>query len=226
MKVPSFDSELTPGNARNLQSELSRRIELLPLRHPPRRVAGTDVAFSQDGRLAHAAVVVLDCTSWRMMESACCSRPVTFPYITGLLSFREIPVLLECFASLANDPDLIICDGQGIAHPRRLGLASHLGLLLGIPSIGCAKSRLVGSYEEPATERGSRAPLLDRGEQAGTVLRTRTGVKPVFVSPGHAITHPEAVDIVLSAAGRYRLPEPTRLAHQLAGREKSRSLTS
>jgi deoxyribonuclease V len=143
-----------------------------------------------------------------------------FPYIPGYLSFREAPAIFSAMEKLSLLPDLLIVDGQGIAHPRRIGIASFLGVLLGLPTIGCAKSRLVGKYEEPAPERGSWSPLIDKGETVGAVLRTRKGVKPVFVSPGHLVTLPEAIEIIMHCAVKYRLPEPQRAADSLAGKSK------
>jgi deoxyribonuclease V len=136
------------------------------------------------------------------------------PYIPGLLSFRELPCILAAFRKLRVRPDAVLCDGHGLAHPRRLGIACLLGLWLAVPTVGCAKSRLLGTYDEPALERGSLSPLWDHGEQVGVVLRTRTRVKPVFVSPGHLCDHASAVRLTLAAATQYRLPEPARLAHQ------------
>jgi deoxyribonuclease V len=162
------------------------------------------------------------------VEQVVARAQVRFPYVPGLLSFREIPVLLPCFERLRTPPDLVIVDGQGIAHPRRLGLAAHLGLLLDLPSIGCAKSRLTGHPAgELAPERGARVPLVDRGETVGYALRTRAGTSPVFVSTGHRIGLDEAAAWVLACATRFRLPEPTRLAHQAAaGRQIAPPLES
>ena len=152
--------------------------------------------------------------AFEVVETAIASMDVTFPYIPGLLSFREAPVCLAAVEKLENEPDVFLIDGQGIAHPRRLGLASHLGLFLDKPTIGCAKSRLTGTFEEPAVEKGSNRPLYDGDEVIGAVVRTRSNVKPLFVSVGHRCMLEDAIDLTLACATKYRLPEPTRLAHQ------------
>jgi deoxyribonuclease V len=182
-------------------------------------VAGVDVGFP-DPQTARAAVVVLRLTDIEPLDYAVAEAPVAFPYIPGLLSFRETPAVLSALEKLHVWPDLFIFDAQGLAHPRRLGLASHVGLLLNWPSIGCAKSRLTGEYVEPGPERGDWSPLVDGGECIGAVLRTRSGVKPVFVSIGHRVDLETAVRYVLSCAPRYRLPETTRYAHRVAGGER------
>jgi len=153
-----------------------------------------------------------------VMDEAIAEQPTPFPYISGLLSFRELAAVRAALAGLRNTPDLILCDGQGIAHPRRLGIAAHLGITTGIPTVGVAKSRLVGEYEEPAGERGSTRALMDGAERIGTVIRTRDRVKPLFVSPGHGIDHGGSVTWTLACCTRYRLPEPVRAADHKAGR--------
>jgi deoxyribonuclease V len=165
-------------------------------------------------------VLVLAFPELEIVETRTLEAPLVFPYIPGLLSFREAPALIECFRALGRRPDLVLIDGQGIAHPRRLGLAAHVGLWLGIPTIGCAKKRLIGEHDEPGPERGRAAPLFDAGQRIGTVLRTRTRVKPLFISPGHLIDIPSATRLALACAPRFRLPEPTRLAHQCVTRLK------
>ncbi len=182
---------------------------------PVKTVAGVDVSFHND--LGRAAVVVLSYPALQVVAYAVATRPVTWPYIPGLLSFREGSVILDALAQLTEQPDLLIFDGQGIAHPRRLGIASHIGVLLDQPTIGCAKSRLRGQHEEPDWERGSFVPLIDQGETIGAVVRTRPGVKPVFVSIGHRVDLPTSIDYVLSCCRGYRLPETSRWAHRVAG---------
>lgn len=177
--------------------------------------------MDREGERVHAAVVVLGYRGLERIEARTHTRRLSFPYVPGLLSFREAPAILATFRRLRTRPDVLICDGQGLAHPRRLGLASHLGLWLGIPTIGCAKSLLVGEHEAVGEERGAAAPLVLDREAVGAVLRTRDGVKPVYVSPGHLIDTAAACDIVLGCCTRYRLPEPIRAAHHLAG-ERSR----
>jgi deoxyribonuclease V len=208
--------DLPPRDAIALQARLARRVERVDRLGEIDHVAGVDVGFESDGRVARAAVAVLAFPSLELADCAVARLPVSFPYVPGLLSFREIPVVLAALASLRVTPDVLLCDGQGIAHPRRCGLASHLGLVTGLPSVGVAKTRLVGEHREPAARRGSRASLLDRGEVVGAVLRTRTGVKPLFVSIGHRVSLETAIRVVLACTTRYRLPETTRWAHRLA----------
>jgi deoxyribonuclease V len=177
-----------------------------------RTIAGVDAAY-KDG--AQAAVVLLSFPALQMLEQVTAHRDVVFPYVPGLLSFREAPVALDALAKLSTPPDVLLCDAQGIAHPRRLGLASHLGVYLDRPSIGCAKSRLVGTYDEPGPDIGGRSPLRHRGELVGMVVRTKPRTNPVFVSIGHKVDLETAVAVVLACLRGYRLPEPTRLADKL-----------
>jgi len=180
-------------------------------------VAGADVHFPSKGT-ARGALVVLAYPGLAIVDSSVFEGPCAFPYVPGLLSFREIPALLEAWRGLRLIPDCILCDGQGIAHPRGLGLASHFGLALGIPTIGCAKSPLFGRFEEPGPDRGDEASIADpKGRTIGSVLRTRDRTKPIYVSVGHLVSLRKAVSIVLSCTGRYRIPEPLRAAHRLAG---------
>ena len=179
-------------------------------------VAGTDVHFPAKGAV-RGAVVILAYPALEIVESSVFEGPCNFPYVPGLLSFREIPPLLEAWRRLRLTPHCILCDGQGIAHPRGLGLASHFGLVLGIPTIGCAKSPLFGRYDEPGPNRGDEAPITDpRGRRIGSVVRTRDRTKPLYVSVGHLVSLKKAVSIVLSCTGRFRIPEPLRAAHHLA----------
>ena len=179
-------------------------------------VAGTDVHFPAKGAV-RGAVVILAYPALEIVESSVFEGPCDFPYVPGLLSFREIPPLLEAWRRLRLTPHCILCDGQGIAHPRGLGLASHFGLVLGIPTIGCAKSPLFGRYDEPGPNRGDEAPITDpRGRRIGSVVRTRDRTKPLYVSVGHLVSLKKAVSIVLSCTGRFRIPEPLRAAHHLA----------
>jgi len=182
-----------------------------------RLVAGADVHFPSKGT-ARGALVVLAYPGLAIVDSSVFEGPCSFPYVPGLLSFREIPALLEAWRGLRLIPDCVLCDGQGIAHPRGLGLASHFGLALGIPTIGCAKSPLFGRFEEPGPDRGDEASIADpKGRTIGSVLRTRDRTKPIYVSVGHLVSLRKAVSIVLSCTGRYRIPEPLRAAHRLAG---------
>jgi len=206
--------DLSCARARELQEVLARKVRIVSLEKPPKTVAGIDCAFSRDKKRIGAIVVVLEYPSLQILETVSATAPVDFPYIPGLLSFREAPVCLTAAGRLRIAPDCFLMDGQGIAHPRRLGLASHLGLWLDRPTIGCAKSRLIGTFEPPAAEKGSHAPLMDGPDAIGAVLRTRTNVKPLFVSVGHKCTLDDAMEITLTCTPKYRLPEPTRLAHQ------------
>lgn len=217
MNLP-FAWPRTLAEAKPLQEQLARQVRQSPLPGAIRTVAGIDAAFVGDRIVA--AATLFDYQTLEFLCSAHAVRKVTFPYIPGYLSFREAPAFLAALEQLPSPPDLVIVDGQGIAHPRRLGIASFLGVLLGRPTIGSAKSRLVGEYVEPAMERGAWAPLVDRGEEVGAVLRTRSGIRPLFVSPGHLITITEALAAVLHCAVRYRLPEPQRVADRLAAQLK------
>ena len=209
-----------PRAAIALQSELAGRVVIAPLRLPVLTVAGVDVAFSPDGRQVVAGVVNWSVDRGVMIESQIALRANRFPYVPGLLSFRELPAVLAALRKLRSRPDVVLCDGQGIAHPRRCGLATHLGLWLDRPTIGCAKSRLIGTHAEPGRARGARVALMDGREKVGCVLRTRAGVRPVWVSVGHRCDLESAVGVILAVAGRFRLPEPARLAHQLVSRAR------
>jgi len=183
----------------------------------PRYIAGVDVSVSRARGVAMGAVVVLEYPGLRLVEARVIDGEVDFPYVPGLLSFREAPLVLRACQALETTPDLILVDGQGIAHPRRIGLASHLGLFLDTPTIGCAKSRLCGSHEAPGVEPGDYTELVGEHEVIGVVLRTKVGIKPVYVSIGHKIDLPAAIHWVMECCKGYRLPEPLRLAHQAAG---------
>ncbi|PLZ97457.1 endonuclease V [Fischerella thermalis CCMEE 5268] len=186
------------------------------LQQPVKYVAGVDMGFEADGTISRAAVAVLSFPELELQETSLARRPTSFPYIPGFLSFREIPAVLDALEKIKITPDLILCDGQGIAHPRRFGIACHLGVIVNIPSIGVAKSLLVGKHEELPDTRGSWQPLIHKDEIVGAVLRTRVGVKPVYVSSGHRISLPTAIDYVLRCTPKYRLPETTRIADKLA----------
>jgi len=214
--LPHHPWDLSPAAARQLQQRLATHV----IRHddfpPPQRVAGVDVGFEDGGRTTRAAVAVLSFPELQLIEGVIARRPTSFPYIPGLLSFREIPAVLQAFDRLTHRPDLLLCDGQGIAHPRRLGIASHLGLLLDLPSIGVAKKRLLGSHAALPETKGSWVELRDGEEIIGVVLRSRTGVKPLYISGGHRVGTDSARRLTLACITRYRLPETTRWAHRLA----------
>jgi len=214
MTKPSHRWDISPQEAVRLQKQLAGKVVRENMLETVTTIAGVDVG--QKGDTAKAAVVVLDFPGLKVKEFALATRRITFPYIPGLLSFREGPVILEAINKLSALPDLFIFDGQGIAHPRRLGIASHIGLLTDLPTIGCAKSRLCGQHADPDVKRGRHVPLTDKGETIGAVLRTRTGVQPVFVSPGHKVDLAVSIEYVLACCRRFRLPETTRQAHRLA----------
>ncbi|MGF1534916.1 MAG: deoxyribonuclease V [Elainellaceae cyanobacterium] len=199
-----------------LQHQLQGQVILEDQLDEVTHVAGVDVGFESGGSVTRAAVAVLAFPSLTVVDRAIARRPTTFPYIPGLLSFREIPAVLEALNQLAVLPNLLLCDGQGLAHPRRFGIGCHLGLLTDIPAIGVAKSRLIGSHEEVPEPKGEWVPLRHRDEVIGAVLRTRHGTKPLYISPGHRISLKSAVDYVMGCTTRYRLPETTRHAHKLA----------
>ena len=208
---------MTAVEAITLQKELAVEVSRTGGVPNPRLVAGVDISVNRWAKTGTAAVVVLNYPDLEIVGVKTVTDKIEFPYVPGLLSFREAPLILAACENLTVIPDLVMVDGQGIAHPRRLGLASHLGLCLDVPTIGVAKSRLCGQYEEPGNEAGSYTELMDNGEVIGAVLRTRAGVKPVYVSVGHRIDLPGTIHWVLECCRGYRLPEPTRLAHQAAG---------
>lgn len=209
---------MSPAAAIRLQKRLAARVRIQRMRGAVRLVAGADLAFSRDGTRCLAGVVIYDLETGETVEEALAWRAVRFPYVPGLLSFRETPAVLAAVRKLKTVPDLFMFDAHGLAHPRRFGLASHAGLLMDRPSVGCAKSRLCGEHGEPPATPGRFAPLIHRGETVGAVLRTRRGVKPVFVSPGHRVSLEDGVRLVTACVTRYRLPEPTRRAHLLVTR--------
>lgn len=204
--------------ARQLQEKLRSQIDLSPLKKPCRFIGGSDISFNKKERIVYAAMVVLDLDNGTVVEEAGLVDSVSFPYIPGFLSFREVPPLLKVWKKLRLKPDVLMLDGHGIMHPRGMGVATHFGLEAGVPTLGCAKKRLIGEYTEPELQQGSASPLYYQGELRGYVYRSRTGVKPVFISPGTGMSLENALDFARRTIGRYRLPEPTRLAHQLANR--------
>lgn len=208
--------DVTPEEAEQIQRCLHGQVVTEDLFGEVRHVAGVDVGFEDDFAVTRAAVAVLVFPSLALCEHRIARRPTTFPYIPGLLSFREVPAVLDALENLSTRPDLLLCDGQGIAHPRRFGIACHIGVLTGLPTIGVAKSRLVGHYKAPPEEKGAWTPLRYRGETVGAVVRTRAGVRPVFVSPGHKVSLSSAIAYTLRCTTRYRLPETTRRANRLA----------
>lgn len=222
MKItPLHDWNLSPQQAIELQKQLAFEVITEDVFDAPvKTVAGIDLGYDAQADLARAVVVVLKFPELELIESSEAILPIQFPYVPGLLSFRETPVAVKALEKLERAPDLILCDGQGIAHPRRFGIACHIGLITNIPSVGVAKSLLVGKYGSLSETRGSVAPLVHRGEQVGAALRTKDRVQPVYVSAGHKISLETALDYVLQCTPKYRLPETTRLADRMASYRK------
>ncbi len=213
----SKTGKISIEEAKRLQKELARKVRCLPLYKEISLIAGVDVSIR--GGMGVACVVVMDYPYLREVDVSIIRRRIDFPYIPGFLSFREGPIIMEAIKELSITPDVFMFDGQGIAHPRGIGIASHMGVLMDAPAIGCAKSVLCGNFEEPAVERGSWTPLIYHEKVVGAVLRTRTGVRPVFVSVGHKIDLPACIKLVLESCKKYRIPEPIRHAHIIAGKE-------
>ncbi len=210
--------DLSPGEAVKLQKELADRVVLQPL---PRRfdiLAAADLSYHRPTRSAIAVVLTFRWPGLEPLEAVWVRQPVQFPYVPGLLSFRELPPLIDACRHLQRPPQVFLCDGQGLAHPRKFGLACHLGVFLGIPSVGCAKSRLCGDHGRLPQARGRYRLLRLNGEVVGCVYRSRTGVKPLYISPGHLADLPSSIDLVARCLGRFRIPEPLRQAHRTATR--------
>lgn len=217
MKIePRHEWALTAESAIPIQQELRQEVITKDQFGVVQFVAGVDVGFEQEGAVTRAAVAVLSYPELKLHESTIARRPTTFPYIPGFLSFREVPAVLDALEQLQTTPDLLLCDGQGLAHPRRFGIACHLGVLTNLPAIGVAKSRLVGTHAEVPNQRGEWMPLLHKGETIGAVLRTRIGTHPLYISSGHRISLETAIAYVMGCTTKYRLPETTRHAHKLA----------
>jgi deoxyribonuclease V len=224
MKVQQLHRwDLTPKEAVALQKELASTVQHGPPLTQCDRVAGADISYSKSSDVFYAGVVVLRTSDWQVVERQGVVRKAPFPYVPGLLSFREAPAVLDAFATVQTEPDVIMIDGHGYAHPRRFGLACHLGVLLDRPTIGCAKSLLIGTYREPALKAGSRTSLVDHGEVIGKVLRTRDGIRPIFVTVGHRIDLASAVKLVRRSCRGYRIPEPTRQAHLFVNELRQRA---
>ncbi len=217
---------LKPEEATALQNELRKRVTMEETPDDVRLVAGADCGFDRERDQLFSAVVLYDLDREEVVETQTGVEALTFPYVPGLLSFREMPGLLPQFEKLTERPDAVIADGHGYAHPRRFGLACHLGLFLDVPALGCAKSCLVGEYDPPELNRGTSTPLKQDGEEIGQVLCTRDDVKPVFVSPGHRITMEQAREVVMKSGAGYKLPEPQRRADLAVRRVKDEFLSS
>ncbi|RFF30531.1 deoxyribonuclease V [Wenzhouxiangella sediminis] len=213
--APSVDTRALIGRQRELAAQVIDRDDL---RLPPELVAGVDAAFPDQGRTTRAAAVLMRFPELETVDEVVFEQATELPYIPGLLSFRELPAILGALERLALPPELVLCDGQGRAHPRRFGIACHLGVATGLATIGVGKSRLCGQHDEPGPEKGAAADLVDGGEVIGRVVRSRDRVRPLYISVGHRVSLATAVDLVLTCTPRYRLPEPVRRADRLAGR--------
>jgi deoxyribonuclease V len=212
---------LSPKEAIALQKTLAAQVRIQPLPTRLKTVGSADISYSKRSDLLVAVVLSFSWPGLDLLESASHVCKAAFPYVPGLLSFREVPPLVEAYRKIGCKPDVMLCDGQGIAHPRRLGFASHLGLYLGIPTVGCAKSRLCGDHDSLPPDKGSSKPLLLDGEQIGLVFRSRNGVKPIYISPGHLSDIPSSMQLISSCLRRYRIPEPLRLAHVEANKRRA-----
>ncbi|HEX9996885.1 MAG TPA: deoxyribonuclease V [Abditibacterium sp.] len=210
--------DLSPSEAIALQKELQPQIEIKPLQNEPKFVAGADLSFDLGSDTVYAGIVVLSFPALEIVEECGIQTTAPFPYVPGLLSFREAPAILEVWEKLEQKPDVLMLDGQGTAHPRRFGIACHVGLWLGIPTIGCGKTLLCGKWENLGEKRGESAPIVHRGEKIGAALRTRDKVNPIFVSPGHWCDLESALDLTLRCGAGLKLPEPTRRAHGFVNR--------
>ncbi|HXY55088.1 MAG TPA: deoxyribonuclease V [Nitrospirota bacterium] len=209
---------LTIEDARKAQNFLSRKVQLSPLKKEPRYIAGVDAAFSDDQVFAAACLYLFP--ELALIERQFAVQKLLFPYVPGFLSFREGPAIMTALEKLAQKPDLLLVDGQGIAHPRGVGIASHLGVLLNLPAIGCAKSRLVGEHNDPGIKRGRWSRLIYGGRAVGAVVRTKDGVRPLFVSPGHRVNTDDAIRLTIACSGKHRIPEPLRCADMLSRKMK------
>jgi deoxyribonuclease V len=222
------DWNLSPREAIALQKKLKDDVRLVPLQKEPALVGGCDVSMNRFAKEGFAGFVTLTYPELVVIDHAVVKDTIPFPYVPGLLSFREIPMLMKAWEMLGTKPDVLLVDGIGIAHPRRLGIASHLGLVLGIPTIGCAKSVLTGSFEEPGNEPGDFSRLIDlkTGDVIGAAVRTKRNVKPLFISPGHLITLEDSIRLVMDCVRKHRLPEPTRQAHTIVNEYRLRDMAA
>lgn len=225
LPAPFFEHSwtLTPKEAIALQKSLAGQVRIQPLPTRLKIIGSADISYSKRNDLLVAVVLSFSWPGLDLLESASHICKAVFPYVPGLLSFREVPPLVEAYRKIRRKPDVLLCDGQGIAHPRKLGFASHLGLYLGIPTVGCAKSRLCGDHDSLPLNKGSSKPLLLGGEQIGLVFRSRGGVKPIFISPGHLSDIPSSMRLISRCLRRYRIPEPLRLAHIEANKRRAQA---
>ena len=210
--ILNYDS-LSATEAVAIQNDLRSRILLKPLDKPITTIAGSDISFNKFSETVYAGIVVMKFPSLQVIETVSVVDETKFPYIPGLLAFREVPALVKCWEQLQKKPDVLILDGHGISHPRRMGIATHFGVVMQTPTMGCAKSLLTGKFQEPANEPGAATDLVHKNEVVAKVLRTKRNTKPVFISPGNLITQAECLEIILQCVRGYRIPEPTRLTH-------------
>ncbi|MDZ7682116.1 MAG: deoxyribonuclease V [Fodinibius sp.] len=210
--------DISPKQAVQKQQELTSQISIEPLKEKVETVAGADISFDRGSDGVHAAIIVLDINSLEPIARSLVTAPMAFPYIPGLLAFRELPVLLEAWEQLEQMPDVLVMDGHGLAHPRRMGIATHFGIEADQPTIGCAKNILTGSHGELNPKKGSTAKLVDEGEKVGFALRSRTAVNPVYISPGYKLSFGDAYNIMMQVLTKYKLPRTTRLAHRWANK--------
>jgi deoxyribonuclease V len=214
MQQLNYDN-LKVTEATAIQNNLRDNIIIRPRDFPVNVIAGADISFNKFSTTVYAGIILLQFPELIPIGYSLVKKEVLFPYVPGYLAFREVPPLMDAWENLPQKPDLLVVDGHGIAHPRRMGIAAHFGVLAQTPTVGCAKKVLCGQYEEPAPIQGSNSPLVFKNEVVGAVLRTKNAVKPVFVSPGHLMDVPGTIDIITQCIGRYRIPEPTRLTHNL-----------
>ncbi|RFZ94165.1 deoxyribonuclease V [Mucilaginibacter conchicola] len=218
MEDVSGYQNLTPAQAIDHQQELRKQISIKELNTPIRTIAGADISFNKYSDILYAGIVVFSYPELKIIGTATAISHITFPYISGLLAFREIPALIDAWNNLITKPDLMVLDGQGIAHERRMGIATHFGLVTGVPTIGSAKSRLAGRFDEPADRSFAESPMYDKGEQVGVALRSKARCNPIYISPGHNISIQQSVDVIKNCIRGYRIPEPTRQAHLLVNK--------
>lgn len=215
---PSGYEHLTPAEAIAYQHELRQKIQIHELNTPIRTIAGADISFNKHSEILYAGIVVFKYPEMQVIGTSTAISHTSFPYISGLLAFREVPALFNAWNNLYAKPDLLVLDGQGIAHERRMGIATHFGLLTNVPTIGSAKSRLYGKYQEPEDKIFAETPMYDKGELIGTALRSKEHCNPIYISPGHNINMQQSVDVIKNCIRGYRIPEPTRQAHILVNK--------
>jgi deoxyribonuclease V len=222
--MPLDYNHLTPQQAVAIQKELRQQLNLSPLQKEVTTIGGADISFNKYSTTVYAGIVVLQFPSLQVVETKAVVDTTEFPYIPGLLAFREVPALSKAWEALTLKPDVLVLDGHGIAHPRRMGIATHFGLVMQTPTIGCAKSVLTGKYIEPPIEAGTYTDLIHQNEVIAKVLRTKRNTKPVFVSPGNLISMEQSLSIIMQCVRKYRIPEPTRFAHNFVNEERRKYL--